>query len=144
MKSKADVVDCFWGIQPHRLVCFSRRARGGRSGANPMVRPERRISMLSTDELHDGMHFILKLRNAAGVTSQWMEKLRDDVARHWYDIYRSSDWEALRTEASGVFCHSVSDAHMWDFLKTGTRCIFIDPPLVKVEDLRIGTVFEPS
>lgn len=100
--------------------------------------------MLSNDELHDGMHFILKLRNAAGTPSQWIETLRDDVATHWYNIYQSSDWQALRTEAPGVFCHPVSDAQMEDFLNSGTRCIFIDPPSVKVEELRPAPALQPQ
>jgi hypothetical protein len=94
--------------------------------------------MISDDELHDGMPFVLQLRNCANVASQWMETLRGDIARRWYDIYRTSDWNALRTEAAGVFHNPVTDAQMHDFLKTEPRCIFIHTLLVKVEELRIA------
>ena len=55
--------------------------------------------MLSHDELNNGSTFILKLQNAAGVWSQWVQTLHGDTARHWYEIYRDSDWPALRAEA---------------------------------------------
>jgi hypothetical protein len=100
--------------------------------------------MISNDELHDGMAFVLQLRDSASVTSQWMETLQGDIARRWYDIYRTSDWDALRMEAAGVFRNPVTDAQMHDFLKTEPRCIFIHTPLVKVEELRIGAAPQPS
>jgi hypothetical protein len=92
--------------------------------------------MISVDELRNGMPFILQLRNAAGVASQWMETLRGDVAQHWCDIYQSSNWQALRTEAAAVFSHSVTAAQLNKFMESGPRCIVIDPASVKVEDLR--------
>ena len=42
--------------------------------------------MLSNDELTNGRTFMLKLWNAAGVSSQWVETLRGDTARRWYDV----------------------------------------------------------
>ena len=59
--------------------------------------------MLSDDEMRDGMPFILQLRNTAGVACQWIESLHGELAKRWYEIYRTSDWEALRNEAAGVF-----------------------------------------
>ena len=52
--------------------------------------------MLSTDEIAEGTTFILKLPDADGNPIFWMETLKGDVARHWYDIYRGSDWQAVR------------------------------------------------
>ena len=92
--------------------------------------------MLSDDEMRNGMPFILQLRNAAGVAFQWIELLRGKVAKRWYEIYRASDWEALRSEAAAVFHNSVTETQMQDVLKTGKRCIFINEPPVKTEELR--------
>jgi hypothetical protein len=100
--------------------------------------------MLSTDELRDGMPFILQLRNAAGVGFQWIEVLRGDLAAHWLEIYRSSDWESLRNEAAGVFRHAVTETEMDEALKTQGRCISIHTPLVKMEDLRNLPAGAPS
>jgi hypothetical protein len=99
-------------------------------------RHERLDSMLSNDELNDGMLFVLQLRNASGVECQWMEILRGDVAKHWLHIYQTSDWEALRQESAGVFRNPVTEAQMQDVLKTDRRRICIHTLLVKVEDLR--------
>lgn len=100
--------------------------------------------MISNDELHDGMTFILQLRNSAGIASQWMETLRDEVARHWYNIYQSSDWEALRMEAAGVFRHPVTETQRDDFLRTAGRCISIHTSTLKVEDLQSLPAPQPS
>ena len=59
--------------------------------------------MLSPDELKDGMTFILQLKDTSGASVQWVETLRGDTARRWYDIYRRSDWEALQSEARTSF-----------------------------------------
>src|SRR6185436_9818287 len=53
-------------------------------------------NMLSPDELKDGMTFILQLANAGGDRVQWVETLRGETAKRWYQIYRQSDWTALR------------------------------------------------
>jgi hypothetical protein len=100
--------------------------------------------MISDDELHDGMMFILQLKNSAGVEFQWMETLKDQVARRWYDIYRSSDWDALKAEAAGVFRHPVTETQRDDFLKKASRCISINTSVVKVEDLRGNAMAEQS
>jgi hypothetical protein len=100
--------------------------------------------MISDDELHDGMIFILQLRNSAGVAFQWMETLKDQIARRWYDIYRKSDWGALKAEAAGVFCHPVTETQRSDFLKNGSRCISINTSVVKVEDIQGHTVTEQT
>jgi hypothetical protein len=102
------------------------------------------VRMISHDELTNGMTFVLQLRNAAGVASQWMETLRGDVARRWYEIYRSSDWPALRLEAASVFRHSVTEAQMDNYLKAETRCISIQTPSVKVEELSAAPAAEQA
>ena len=56
--------------------------------------------MLSKDEINDGMTFILKLWDDTGAPAQWLEKLQGATAMRWYDIYRRSDWNAVRSEAS--------------------------------------------
>jgi len=92
--------------------------------------------VISADELSNGIPFILQLRNSAGVAFQWMETLRGEVARHWYNIYQSSDWESLRAEAAGVFRFSVTGEQMQAFFKSNVRCISIQPMQVKVEELQ--------
>ena len=80
--------------------------------------------MLSKDELANGIPFILKLRDAAGVPVQWVERLSGDAARHWYDIYRTSNWGALRAEAAGTFRTGVSEADAEATRRAG-RCVVI-------------------
>jgi hypothetical protein len=92
--------------------------------------------MPGNDELQDGMLFILQLRNSSGVTRQWMEILRGDVARHWLHIYRTSNMEALREDAQGVFRNPVTEAQLYDILKTDLRCICGHTLMLRVEDLR--------
>ena len=94
--------------------------------------------MLSNDEINNGMTFILQLQStagAAGVPVQWVETLRGDTARRWYDIYRSSDWEALRAEAEDVFPHRVDDAELRAVRKQRSRSIFIHTPAVTADQL---------
>jgi hypothetical protein len=91
--------------------------------------------MLSNDELNNGRTVVLKLWNAAGVSSQWVETLRGDTARRWYNIYRNSDWDALRAEAPDVFRHAVTESEAEVALRS-SRCVFIHTPAVKVEELR--------
>ena len=52
--------------------------------------------MLSTDELVEGTTFILTLPDADGNAVFWMEKLKGEVARHWYTIYLTSDGSVCR------------------------------------------------
>jgi hypothetical protein len=98
---------------------------------------------ISDDELNEGMIFILQLRNVAGGALQWIEILRGDIARRWYAIYQSSDWDALRMEAGGVFRNVVSQAQVDDVLEIVGRCVFINTPLVKLEELRERPAFVP-
>ena len=81
--------------------------------------------MLSNDELTDGMPFVLTLWDAAGTASHWVETLRGDVASRWYQIYRTSDWQALRLEGPAVFHTHVSEAEASKFRSYGRRCIFL-------------------
>ena len=73
--------------------------------------------MLSHDELSNGTVFVLKLWDVAGVPSCWAETLRGETARRWYNIYRGSDWEALRAEAAGVFRNPVTEAEVEGILR---------------------------
>jgi len=90
--------------------------------------------MLSTDELNDGRTFILKLRDAAGAKLFWVEKLRGEMARRWYDIYRNSDWEALRGTAMDVFRNRVGERVAHE-AQRANRCVVINAPIVTVEQL---------
>ena len=94
--------------------------------------------MLSKDELSNGRVFILKLRDAAGVPSQWMETLRGETARRWYTIYRSSDWAALRHEAAEIFRHAVSEDEA-ERTRASSRCVFIRPAAVNTEEIDRST-----
>ena len=97
--------------------------------------------MLSPDELKDGMTFILQLqpRSAPGGDPvQWVETLRGDTARRWYDIYRRSDWTALRAEAADTFHRRVNDVELQDLRKQRRRCVFIHTPAVTADELAAG------
>jgi hypothetical protein len=91
--------------------------------------------MLSHDELSDGTIFILKLWDAGGAASHWMETLREDTARRWYDIYRRCDWQALRTEAVGVFLHPATQDEVDLVRKTHKRLVFIHTLDVKTDEV---------
>jgi len=91
--------------------------------------------MLSHDELSDGTIFILKLWDAGGAASHWVETLRDDTARRWYEIYRRCDWQALRTEAGGVFLHPATQLEVDHVLKTHKRLVFIHTSDVKTDEV---------
>ena len=95
--------------------------------------------MLSKDEINDGMTFILKLWDDTGAPAQWIEKLQRAAAVRWYDIYRRSDWNALRNEASGVFNHAVSETQAEGIRSSRHRCIYIRTTEVKANEL-VGTV----
>ena len=94
--------------------------------------------MLSKDELSGGMTFILKLWDAVGVPTQWVETLEGATARRWYRIYRRSDWEALRAEAAGVFRHPVTEDAVREVLKQQKRCIYIHTLMVEPVELAEG------
>lgn len=91
--------------------------------------------MLSKDEINDGMTFILKLHDATGAPAQWIEKLQGVTAVRWYDIYRRSDWNALRTEAAGVFRHAVGETQAETVRSSRHRCIYIHTTEVKANEL---------
>ena len=90
--------------------------------------------MLSIDEVNNGIMFILKLQDAAGVSFQWVQTLSGDLAKRWYDIYERSDWAALRNEAAAVFHTPVSEAEAEEKRKSG-RCVVIKTQAVKVNEL---------
>ncbi len=94
--------------------------------------------MLSNDELANGTTFILKLRDATGTPVQWVETLRGDLAARWYEIYRGSDWPALRAGAAGVFVHAVTEEAA-ELVRRAHRCVVIKPPLMRVEELSTTT-----
>jgi len=91
--------------------------------------------MLSKDEIKYGMTFILKLFDTAGKPTQWIELLCADSALHWYDIYRRSDWDALRREASDTFTHAVTEAEAESVRSARHRCIYIHTDAVKTHEL---------
>ena len=100
--------------------------------------------MLSPDELNDGMTFILQLQPRAapgGEPVQWVETLRGDTARRWYDIYATSDWDALCREAADTFRNGVSEGVAEATRTTrGQRCVFIHTRSVRTGDLAAGAV----
>jgi len=91
--------------------------------------------MLSNDELTRGMPFILHLRDTTGGRSTWMETLRGEIARRWYEIYRQSDWATLRLEATGVFHHRVTAAEA-ERVRHAGRCVVIRTDLVDASELQ--------
>ena len=80
--------------------------------------------MLSNDELKDGIPFILKLADADGTARQWIESLSGPAAEHWYNIYRNSDWDALRKERADVFCHAATQDEA-EHVRRSRRCVVI-------------------
>ena len=90
--------------------------------------------MLSHDELKNGRLFILKLWDSAGASSHWVQRLKDDAARHWYDIYRRSDWAALRAEAPGVFRDAVT-AEQAERVRKSNRCVFIQTASIGSDEM---------
>lgn len=94
--------------------------------------------MLSKDEISDGMTFILKLWDADGVASLRMETLRGDTAKRWFEIYRSSNWDALRVEALDVFHRNVTDAEAEAVRTSRNRCIYIQTHSVISNELAAG------
>ena len=94
--------------------------------------------MLSPDELKDGMTFILQLADAAGDPVQWVETLRGETAKRWYQIYQQSDWAALRCEAADVFHRRVTEAEAQTVRTARQRCVFIHTPAVKADELAVG------
>jgi len=96
--------------------------------------------MLSADELINGRIFVLKLWDATGVPCYWVERLRGDIARRWYDIYRRSDWARLRAEAGAVLRNRVSEGDARDLLDSRQRCLFVHTVDVTAENLNDSRV----
>ena len=94
--------------------------------------------MLSTDELNNGMTFILQLLNVAGERVQWIETLRGDTAKRWYDIHRQSNWTALQAEAADVFHRRVTEAEAKSIRTARYRCVVIDTLAVNADELAPG------
>jgi hypothetical protein len=94
--------------------------------------------MLSPDELEDGMTFVLQLADTKGDPVQWVETLRGETAKRWYEIYRRSDWEALRVEASDIFHRRVTAGEADSVRNARHRCVFIHTPVVKADELARG------
>ena len=109
--------------------------------------------MLTPDDVKDGMTFVLQLPSAPGGRDggmhgaangsddppvQWVETLRGDLARRWYEIFRQSDWVALRAEAADVFHRRVTETEAYAARTARHRCIFIHTPAVSASDLAAG------
>ena len=94
--------------------------------------------MLSRDEISDGITFILKLWDSDGVASVWVETLRGQTAKHWFEIYRTSNWNVLRNEASDVFHRAVTDAEAEAVRTSRNRCVYIQTQAVLSNDLAPG------
>ena len=94
--------------------------------------------MLSNDELTDGMPFILTLSDAAGAATHWAETLRGDAASRWYEIYRASDWEALRLEGPAVFRTRVTEDEARALRSYGRRCIVIHTAAVASDAMMLA------
>ena len=90
--------------------------------------------MLSNDELAQGIHFVLKLPDGAGASVYWLQKLRGDAARHWFEIYRTSDWKALAAEAGSVF-GAPSSNEVVERTVRSLRCVVIQPHDLTTTDL---------
>jgi hypothetical protein len=80
--------------------------------------------MLSIDELKDGVPFILKITGPPGTSRQWIESLSGPTAAHWYNLYRESDWRALRDEYAEVFRHAVTEDEA-ERMRRSRRCVVI-------------------
>jgi hypothetical protein len=92
--------------------------------------------MLNKDDLINGVPFILKLPNASRQTSYWVETLRGDMARHWFDIYQRSDWQMLRAEGGCVFRNRVTEEQV-QTLRNSRRCIVLHTLGVMAEDIKL-------
>jgi hypothetical protein len=90
--------------------------------------------MLSKDDKSNGTTFILKLLDTARAPVQWVASLRGDTAVYWYEVYRRSDWAALRAQGGDVFHDRVTEAQAEHVRRSG-RCIVIHTPEVKAEEI---------
>ena len=94
--------------------------------------------MLSPDEFENGITFVLELDAASGNHVRWLETLRGETAKRWYQIYRESDWAALRMEAADVFHRQVSEEEATAVRHERRRCVFIHTDAVHAEELSVG------
>jgi hypothetical protein len=90
--------------------------------------------MLSKDQLSNGATFILKLTDTDGVPAQWVATLHGDIAAHWYLVYQTSDWAALRARGAEVFHDHVTEAEAERIRRSG-RCVVIHTTAVKAEEI---------
>ena len=100
--------------------------------------------MLSNDELANGMPFILRLWDGAGAPFHWIETLRGDVARQWYQIYWASDWEALRSQGPATFRNRASDADVARARSYGKRSVVIHTTAVRAEEIGTASARGPA
>jgi hypothetical protein len=100
-------------------------------------------AILTDEEVRGGKTFVLKLWDAVGVPTLWVETLRGEAARRWYDIYRRSDWDAVRAEAGAVFHHRVSEGAAHAALASG-RCSYIHTLMVETGELSAPAYTEPG
>ena len=91
-------------------------------------------AILTDEEVRGGKTFVLKLWDAVGVPTHWVETLRGEAARRWYDIYRRSDWDAVRAEGGAVFRHPASEGAAHVALSSG-RCIYLETLMVETGEL---------
>ena len=91
--------------------------------------------MLSKDELAEGIYFVLKLPDGAGAPVYWLQMMRGDAARHWFEIYRTSDWTALASDA-GIFGAPVSTESAERTVRS-QRCVVIQPHDLTAGDLAV-------
>ena len=80
--------------------------------------------MLSNDELTTGITFVIQLDDVGRSPIYMMRDLHGDVARHWYGIFRNSDWPALHREAPETFGEPVSEVSAKKAIGA-RRCIVI-------------------
>lgn len=90
--------------------------------------------MLSKEELHYGIPFVLKLWTEAGEPYEWVQILYGDPARFWFDIYEHNSWETLRVHAAEVFKQRLTGRE-GDKLIENMRCVVISTHTPTVEQL---------
>jgi hypothetical protein len=80
--------------------------------------------MLSTDELENGMPFILTVPQASSASAYWLATLRGETARHWYNLYRHGDSAAVRDQSAAVFQEQITPEHV-EQIRRSRRCVVI-------------------
>jgi hypothetical protein len=92
--------------------------------------------MLSFDELQNGMPFILTVPQASSAPAHWLATLRGDTARHWYNLYRRGDSDAVHDQAAAVFQEQVTSAQAKQ-IRRWRRCVVIHTAAFEL-DQKIG------